>query len=304
LDEDEDRKSWIAPAWEFILSQILGAPSAEPEWLDRPALSQETLTTPNDAERLSKAEGGSRYATQLKPFGFVMAAHVDPLHLPTEDGIDSSRFRLLARFNKDPRQWTKIRWTNAYTGKPYRVTTVKRSGSTTARVKSYRDVLHEYPRHPEHKTLAGSGTPCEPDTVGLLLRRPVFAERRVAIGKEAHKLEEVASGKIEDIEEVETVYGDLDDSWTELELPILRELPREFVALICGISERQVSKVKAGKALLSPKRRELLRSWLRDSGLIPSYSGITPIYPPLHSENTLITLTKHCENAQKALEIP
>ena len=269
LDEDDERKSWIEPAWEYMLSKILGVPSAEPAWLDRPALSQETLTTPNEAERLSKANGGNSYATRLKPFGFVMAAQVDPVYLPSEPGIDRSRFRLLAALNTDPRQWTKVRWTDTYTGKPYRITTGKRFGTTTARVKSYRDVLHEYPRHPEHKTLAGTGGPCEPDTVGLLLRRPVYAVRRVTIGKQAHKLEEVESGKIGDIEEVETVYGNLDDSLTDLEQHLLRELPREFVALICEISERQVSKLRTGKARMSRKTRELFMSWVQCWELSP-----------------------------------
>lgn len=251
LDENEDRKSWIADAWQFMLREK----SPEPSWLDRPAVSKLSLTSPRDAKRLSKATDAAAYTAQFKPFGFTIAAYVDPIYLPNEEGIDPDKFRLLAAFNPDIAQWTKIRWTNTYTSQSYRITTAKRSGKRTARVKSYRDFLREYIRHPEHKRLAPSGR-CEAETVGLLRERPVYAAECVAIGKEAHRLEEVESGQVKDLDEVETVYGPVGDEWESV-LSIVREFPRDLIACVGEISERQVSKLWNGHS--HPSKNTLLR---------------------------------------------
>ncbi|GAC1414639.1 MAG: hypothetical protein NVSMB53_12720 [Gemmatimonadaceae bacterium] len=259
LKDGEERKDWIKEAWEWMLGRILGIPRSEPEWLDRPALAREALTSPDVVKRLARATGGKSYATQLKPFGFVLSAVIDPQYCPA--GVDLERFHLLAPFNPDPRQWKKIPWVNSYDGTAYRITTARRTSERTVRVKSYRDVLEEYIRHPEHKSLGPDGLPCTGDTVGLLQRRPVRIARVVAIGKEAHRLEDVESGMVHSLDEVQTTYGELGDAWADYVLPILKQLPAGAVAAAAGIEERQVANLRNRGTRPSAKTRRLLTAF-------------------------------------------
>src|SRR6266545_4957348 len=90
------------------------------------------------------------YVDQIKPFNFLLSAHVAPFGHP--DGADPTRFHLVAPFNKEPRQWLKMKWTDLYSGARYHISTSSDSGGPgLARVKTYRDVLGEYRTHPEAK---------------------------------------------------------------------------------------------------------------------------------------------------------
>ena len=238
-NEEETRKAWIEDAWARILASAFGEMSAEPEWLDRPALSRESLSSPAVTKRLNAGSAGRTYAERLKPFNFVMAAHVRPGGFPV--GVDPDRCHLLAPFVDDARRWTKLRWTNGYDGQRYGVTTAHRSSATTASVQSYRDSLATYAAHPEAKSLGPDHGLCAADTTGLLHRRPVIVGRIVTVGKEAHRLEDVEREAVTNLDEVLTVYGTVGpDPWVAYVLPILRELPRDLLAAVAGISKRAI----------------------------------------------------------------
>jgi len=94
-------------------------------------------------------------------------------------------------------------------GKAYRITTDGYTGSrTTARVKTYADVLDDYENHPESKCADARGNVCGKQTIGLLYRRHIEIDRVVYIGKESNRLEDVESGMIQDEDEVYTEYPD------------------------------------------------------------------------------------------------
>ena len=62
-------------------------------------------------------------------------------------GTDPQKFHLIAPYQHDPREWTKMEWIDQYSnqGKTYRITTIGQPGTrNTARVKTYGDVLQEY----------------------------------------------------------------------------------------------------------------------------------------------------------------
>ena len=54
-------------------------------------------------------------------------------------------------------------------------------------VKNFRDLLRQYPKHPEAKSLGPDGLPCGPDTRGFLERVDVIADSHIGIGKESDR---------------------------------------------------------------------------------------------------------------------
>ena len=62
-------------------------------------------------------------------------------------------------------------WIDQYSGKSYRITTAGHHGTrTTARVKTYGDILQEYEFYPESKCADANGDLCTKQTIGLLQR--------------------------------------------------------------------------------------------------------------------------------------
>lgn len=103
------------------------------------------------------------------------------------------------------RLWMDMKWINRYStsGNSYRITTRGATGREgVARVKIMADVIVEYSRHPELKSLDARGAPCGEGTEGLLYRRPVVATHIRHIGKESKDLEDRAVGLVHDPEEV------------------------------------------------------------------------------------------------------
>ncbi|MDP9364555.1 MAG: hypothetical protein M3Q10_10090, partial [Chloroflexota bacterium] len=113
--------------------------------------------------------------------------HVAPLGHPVR--TDRQHFHLVAPYTKDARQWTKLRWTEVYSGEGFRIATgFGTLGDRTARVESYGDVIARYQTHPEAKSLGPNGEVCGRRTVGLLQRRRVVLHELVHIGKETNRL--------------------------------------------------------------------------------------------------------------------
>ena len=48
---------------------------------------------------------GKPYAEQIKPFNFLLTAHVIPFG--HSEGIDSEKFHLITPYDSDPRKWLK-----------------------------------------------------------------------------------------------------------------------------------------------------------------------------------------------------
>lgn len=249
LDPNSESRDWITEIWRYLVEKELGIRCEEPNWLDRMAVSRLQVSTPDIMDRL---QDGRPYAQSIKPANFLVTAHVRPFGHP--DGIDPLRFQLIAPFERDPLRWLTMDWTEKYSGLSYQVTTASDATSEMARVRSFRDVVAAYATHPEPKSCDPSGQPCDRRSTGLLGRRPVLVRLVREIGKEANRLEELASGQVQQISDVMEQYDDRRGLWEQLR-PVVRKWYRSEAADILGITKRQL--------------RNLI-----NSGGVPSESGL------------------------------
>jgi len=275
-DPGEDARDWIRELWEVELRRVLGVPSPEPEWLSRPAIGRVTIGKPRTLEPFEALNAGKPYAEQIKPFNFLLTAHLPQFVVPP-DNEDPQRFQLVAPWEPDASKWLELNWANKYaTGsEPYVLTTDgSADGSTTARVQSYADVLAEYRVHPEPKSLAPDGKPAGWHGNGLLKRRAVTATRLVHVGKEANELDEIQAGVIRDTGEVLNQHL-AESVWFSIVVPVLQRMTR--AALRAHLSGTRISRLRRGA--LDPGRRAtasltrvahgFAREQLREVGAVP-----------------------------------
>ena len=232
--------------WQYVLAaDALGEKPTEPAWFSRPAIGRVTVNDPRTLALFVGLNKGKSYADQIKPQNFMLSAQAETL--PPE--VDPTQpFHLVAPYNPDPRQWLKLRWVDRYSGKSYRVTTSDALSEGVVCIKTYRDVVDDYRRHAEHKSLAPDGSLCGPTTVGLLRRRPVEATRVVYTGKESNRLEDVLQGLIADEDEVTNEYHDpSNDPFVLFVAPVLRTMPVKTVVEASGLGARTVKRVRSGK---------------------------------------------------------
>ncbi len=245
-------EGWEAALWEGIVRERLGLPHDPPGWADRPAVARLTVSSPWHLAAFGKANAGKPYADRVKPFNFMLAA---PLaHQGRPHGVEpDAPFRLVAPFETDPRKWTRMRWTDLYSGRSYRITTDwPGGGDGVASVQSLGSVAAAYPHHPEPKRLGPDGQPCGKQTEGLLRRRPVRGAGTVCVGKEAHRL--VERGLVADLRELLGTYADpRREPWTVDVLPKLRAVaaaPGGMAALAetSGLTPRTLRDIVAGRS--------------------------------------------------------
>jgi hypothetical protein len=242
-DPDREDRDWIRELWMGIVREALGLPHVWPDWLDRPALSRITASSPAVMAPFVALKDGKGYADRIKPFNFLLAAHVRGLGYP--GGVDPEHFQLIAPYESDPRDWRDLPWINRHSkaGKCYRITTRGvYGGPGVARVMTYRDVLDRYRAHEEGKSARPNGRPCQHDTVGLLQRRHVHVVDIRSIGK-ANELEAVQAGQVHDLDAVVTEYRDpRRDPWHRFILPVSRDMTKGALHRATGISERQIQR--------------------------------------------------------------
>jgi hypothetical protein len=263
--ESEDRE-WIARAWLGIIRRALGKSSDVLDFGEQPAVSRLSISSPAVIKPLGSLNAGKPYGDQIKPFNFLLTAHVNPLGHPT--GTNPEQFHLVAPYESDPRKWLKRDWIDQYSGKSYRVTTAGHHGNRhTARVKKYGDILIEYEFHVESKCADLNGNRCGKQTVGLLGRRHVRIEQIKYIGKESNSMEDVESGLVHSAQSVYTEYSDpRRDEWQTKIVPELKKMPLKPLVEMSGLCRRTILDAKAGRS--RPHKRnqktltELVKRWL------------------------------------------
>jgi hypothetical protein len=236
-DPDNEDRNWIDSVWVSIVS----GSKLEASWLDRPAVSRITASSPAVLQAFRFYNAHLPFAERVKPSNFLMSVHIT--------GFEASargRFHLVAPYNRDPRQWRKLRWVDIYSGRRFAVTTS--AGSTSAvRVKSYHDVIGEYRTHPEFKSLSPDRSAPSRESRGLLPRRTVRVGEVRCIGKESNRIEDVELGLVNKLDDVLTEYSDpTRERWERVVLPWLRSRPKDQVAKLTGISTRQIQRYKHG----------------------------------------------------------
>jgi len=220
--ENEDRE-WIAEAWLGIIRRALRLQVSTPSFEHIPAVGRITVSSPAVFRALRNFNAGKEYGNQIKPFNFLLTAHVKQLGYPV--GTDPEHFHLIAPFDPDPRNWMKTAWIDQYSGNSYRIiTSVHNVTRQTARVKTYGEVLQEYEFHAEAKCAEVEGQPCGKQTCGLLQRLHVQIDQIRYIGKESNRLADVESGTVHSESSVYTDYPDpRRDEWQRKIVPALRK---------------------------------------------------------------------------------
>ncbi len=296
-DPDSEDRDWIRQAWQGIVREALGLPVVEPVWLDHPALSRLTISGPELLKPFAELNAGKPYAGRVKPFNFLLVAHVRAFGHP--DGVDPERFQLVAPFEQDPAKWLSLPWTDRSSGARYPIATGERGDSEgVARVKTYRDVLREFRGHPEAKSAGPDGRPCGRGTVGLLRRRRVqtVPELLAYVGKESNRLEEVEAGLGHDPDEVYTQYTDAQrDPWQSLVLPVLKHIPAKRLVEETGLAMSTVKAARNGHTVPRDRNRETLaqtatkyaREQLRKLGVEPPPDDLAACAAFLVSESGL-----------------
>jgi hypothetical protein len=140
---------------------------------------------------------------------------------------------------------------------------------TTARVKTFSDVIEDYEFHPEAKCADAYGNGSTKQTVGLLQRRSIKIDQIKYIGKESNSLEEVDAGIVHSEENVYTEYSDpRRDEWQTKVIPALKKIALSVLIKETGFSRRMLIKARTGKVRPHRQNQQLIISALRKHGLI------------------------------------
>jgi hypothetical protein len=240
-------------AWELVLAMELGRETPPIPWLDLPALSKIAVSSPAVLTPFRNFNEGRDYGEQIRPFNFLLSAHVAPFGHPT--WCDPKRFHLIAKYEPDPSKWLALSWIDRYSGRRVPVTIEGNAPPGYAQLKSYRQVLATFRVHPERKSADADGKACGPETRGLLRRRPVIGEGVEYSGKESHRYEEVEKGLIHDASEVELSYGS--DEWERFRSR-LHNFPARQLAAVAGVSVRSIRFYRAGREPSDELKQRLL----------------------------------------------
>ena len=269
-DPEASDRNWTAAVWEMIVGKSCCLKTSKLKFAHLPAIGRTTVNSPFLMKSFESLNAGKPYSDQIKPFNFLLTAHVIPFGHPV--GVDPEKFHLFTPYDSDPRKWLDKEWIDQHSKKRFRITTYGYCGSRqTARVKTYGDVVTEYEFHPESKCADADGNPCEKQTIGLLQRRHVRIDQLKFIGKESNSLENVESGLEHSEKSVYTEYVDPKrDEWTIKTLPALKEVLLKQLVKECRgqLSRRALIDLRAGRTRPHRKTKDLLIPILKDNGLL------------------------------------
>ncbi|MFD9893703.1 DNA polymerase [Amycolatopsis sp. NPDC059027] len=245
-------RGWKRELWSHIIGH-----TPEPVWLDMPAQSQWTVSTPRLYKTLDVWNSGLPYRDRIKPFNFLSAVYVRREHKPRlRQGIRG--FQLVTGYlgDKEP---AEAEWLNKYDpgGPLYRITNEFQLFDDRVRVVTYRDVLNEYIAHPESKFEDENGK-SGPHSKGLLHRRHVHGAGADYIGKEGNKLREIQLGLI-DLDEAQYRNATSNQIWDQVRDNVFRILARNLDkanAEYVGITKDAYSRIKRGIARPHPRHRD------------------------------------------------
>jgi hypothetical protein len=139
-----------------------------------------TLSTPHHA--LKNLAKGSL----TRPNNFMMLPQISRFGYP--EGVDHNKFTLVTPFSTERDQWMHSKCVNIHDHQsPVYELTNEYDGSRVL-PKNFFMLLDSYQNHPEAKSLAPDGTPCDCDTRGLLQRAHIVANwPPIYIGKESDR---------------------------------------------------------------------------------------------------------------------
>jgi hypothetical protein len=189
FDERAGAPNWAVEAWRYIVSGVLRLPRRKPLWFKLPGMMRIAITTPQVFKMLQARQSQLPYRNRVKPFNFILSPQIARLGLsgfPVD--ADPDHFTLVAPFTSVPSRWFNLSWVNVHDGKPYTLAPIEQKRPCDASPALLEDLVAMHEVHPESKSLAPDGTPCNWHTSGLLKRTPVTAHGRPRfIGKETDR---------------------------------------------------------------------------------------------------------------------
>ncbi len=261
---------WVDQAWRLLAAADLGVAVDDPDWLEDPALTRHTITSPRLLAPFASWNAGRKYNEQIKPGSFMLVAHVAPLGEPP--GVDPQRLRLVAPYSADLSAWESLPWRNLYdpTGPDYRITTTRWDNARGPRpvdlveVSTYRQLLRRYHFHPEAKY---AGTDTGDRGIGWLERRSIRPVHITTVGKETNKLDEVQAGLYATADEILTTY-DSRDAELEQALVALAHLSGRDLQRVTGVDRRTIDRVRRRGAASTRVRAAIVAGALAADGRI------------------------------------
>jgi hypothetical protein len=176
-----------------------------PAWLQCPAVSRVSISTPAYFREFLRRETESPYPVRIKPYGFLISAQVARFGHP--EGADPKKFHLLAPFSRNSQEWAAEIWRDTYSGAEFLISTAPSYSPGIVRVKSLADVKAEFLAHGEMKSATATGAPAGASSRGLLFRRHVTPSEIRGIGKESNCLELVEAGMLGDWSDIQSAFG-------------------------------------------------------------------------------------------------
>ncbi|WP_165960886.1 DNA polymerase [Actinocrispum wychmicini] len=249
-----------------IWSHVIGTYEGSSEWLDTPALSQWSVSTPRLYRTLNVWNQGKNYPDQIKPFNFVSAVYMRPQHKPRlRQGIRGIQLITGYLGGTSP---LNAEWINKYdpNGPRYTITggniedDMWGNAPDVVKVVTYREVLADYSIHPEAKFADAHGEPCGPYTRGRLYRLHVRLGGIDFIGKESNKVDDVQAGLI-DAADLQMIATPGDIKWDQMRDAIFLVLSRYTTtenARLAGISRTEYHRLQSGKTRPHPQTRNAL----------------------------------------------
>jgi len=169
--------------WDYIVRGTLKLKRKAPSWLGIPQMMRLTITTFHVLEMLGDWD-------IARPYNFLFMPMVDPTFGYAFDRRANDKVLLIAPFSSKQERWFDMKCVNIHTGKKYKMvdcTKEKNPPTDVVFPSQFARLLIEYQEHPEAKSLAPDGSPCEADTSGLLQRSHVVAGEFRYIGKETDR---------------------------------------------------------------------------------------------------------------------
>jgi hypothetical protein len=169
--------------WDYLVRGALKLKRKAPSWINLPQMMRLTITTYNVLEMLGEWE-------IARPYNFLFLPMVDPTFGYAFYRRKDEKVLLVVPFSSKQERWFDLKCMNIHTGKKYRMVDPVKEINPPHNVvfpSQFARLLIEYQEHPEAKSLAPNGGPCEPDTNGLLQRTNVIAGEFHYVGKETDR---------------------------------------------------------------------------------------------------------------------
>jgi hypothetical protein len=247
-DPECDVPLWIKEGWQRILDRAHGLPSHKPDWFNFPVMRRIAITTPHVMTALRRID-----RDEARPYNFALS--------PVIIDLSGLPITLLGPFEKNPARWMKMPYINIHDGTTHTLD----PPTLMAMPQTFGTIFSQYVKHPEYKSLAPDGNPCEADSHGLLQRYPVTASEFIPIGKETERGWEQAediSTLLPSLKRYERNAGTAD----ELLRVRLQKMSLNFLQKETGLSRNTILRVRRGQRV-HPRSLQRLQA-VTDFGLV------------------------------------